>query len=106
MNDYPNDADGDTLRRIANDGVDMTKPLMVEFHVSVPDAEEAQKIERLIGNVGFCCKRNYDDIDNEWLVICSKEMVPSYENVVSTQKMLAELVSAQDAQLAGWGALG
>ena len=35
--DFPYDADGDALRRLVDDGSDLTKPMCVEFQVAVPD---------------------------------------------------------------------
>jgi hypothetical protein len=39
MKDYPDDADGDALRRVAADGSDMSKPMEVDFMLSVGGAE-------------------------------------------------------------------
>ncbi|MCG8435309.1 MAG: ribonuclease E inhibitor RraB [Gammaproteobacteria bacterium] len=41
---YPNDADGDALRRIAADGSDMTKPMEVDYHVAAPDQSASQML--------------------------------------------------------------
>jgi hypothetical protein len=35
--DYPHDADGDALRRLAADGSDMSKPMEIDFAVAVPN---------------------------------------------------------------------
>jgi hypothetical protein len=42
--DYPNDADGDALRRIANDGSDMSQPMEVDFTVDVGSSNPATDI--------------------------------------------------------------
>ena len=33
---YPDDADGDALRRIASTGADMSRPMQIDFFVAVP----------------------------------------------------------------------
>ena len=37
--DYPNDTDGDALRRIASLGNDMTRPMEIDFAVAVPSLD-------------------------------------------------------------------
>jgi hypothetical protein len=34
--DYPNDSDGDALKRVASHGNDMAAPMVIEFPVVVP----------------------------------------------------------------------
>lgn len=36
---YPNDADGDALRRVAGAGSDMSKPMDIDFAVAAPDED-------------------------------------------------------------------
>ncbi|MEL7492044.1 MAG: ribonuclease E inhibitor RraB [Pseudomonadota bacterium] len=105
MPEYPDDADGDALQRIADDGVDMTKPLAIEFQILVPNENTADKVARELQKSGYGSNKDYDDVDDEWLIICPIEMVPSYENVVSMQKTLEGKLASCKAQLVGWGAL-
>lgn len=37
--DFPDDADGDALRRLVNDGSDLTKPMLIDFQIAVPTEE-------------------------------------------------------------------
>ena len=35
FSDYPNDADGDELRNVAESGADMSRPMVINFSVEV-----------------------------------------------------------------------
>ena len=102
---YPDDADGNALKRIADDGVDMTKPLTIEFQIAVPDEAIANSVVNDIKKEGYSSKKDHDEVDDEWLIICPIEIVPSYDNIVSTQQRLERLISSSNAQLVGWGVL-
>ena len=103
---YPDDADGNALKRIADDGVDMTKPLTIEFQIAaVPDEAIANSVVNDIKKEGYSSKKDHDEADDEWLIICPIEIVPSYDNIVSTQQRLERLISSSNAQLVGWGVL-
>ena len=45
--DYPNDADGDVLRRVAAGGADMSKPMDIDFFIVASD----EAIPRVLGFV-------------------------------------------------------
>ena len=42
--DYPGDADGDALRRVAATGANMSRPMEIEFFVAIPDREAGEAI--------------------------------------------------------------
>jgi regulator of ribonuclease activity B len=46
LGNYPNDSDGDALRRVVNDGSDMSKPMFIDFQVAVPDEAAANVLAK------------------------------------------------------------
>jgi Regulator of ribonuclease activity B len=46
LGNYPNDSDGDALRRVVNDGSDMSKPMFIDFQVAVPDEAAANALAK------------------------------------------------------------
>lgn len=71
MSSFPNDADGDTLALLAAEGVDMSKPLGLEFAIAVPDEASAQAVEALLTERGYQVEVVFDegeldDEDDEW----------------------------------------
>lgn len=68
--EFPNDADGDALKRLYDDGVDFKKQHNIDFFVVAPDFENGEKIiyieeSRVIDN--------YDD----WNIFQRRRTKPS-----------------------------
>jgi regulator of RNase E activity RraB len=102
---YPNDADGDALRRITADGSDMTKPMVIDFHVAAPDQAAAEAIAEAAGQRGYQTKVYRHD-DGAWTCECSKEMIATHEGVVSAQGELDVLSQPHGGDSDGWGTFG
>jgi len=50
--DYPNDADGDALHRVAERS-DMSKPMDIDSAVDVPSKKDGEEVQRLAVQQGF-----------------------------------------------------
>ncbi len=103
---YPNDADGDALRRIAADGSDMTKPMVIDYHVAAPDQTAAEAIAGAAGKLGYQTKVYRHDDDGAWTCECSKEMLASHEGVIAAQDELDALSRPHGGHSDGWGTFG
>ena len=77
MLQFPADADGDALRRVAEGGSDMSKPMTVEFAVAVADEPSGQAIaeREAAAAAGFTTSLTFDDQSDEWTCYCSAEML-------------------------------
>ena len=51
--DFPNDAEGDALRRIASHGSDLSKPMHFDFQVAVPDEAAAKNLAQAAQKLGY-----------------------------------------------------
>jgi hypothetical protein len=103
--DFPNDADGDALRRVAERS-DMSKPMDIDFAVEVPSKSSGEEVQRLAAQRDFRPTLHFDETDQRWTCYCAKRMVPTYEAVMAAQKELDELSAAFDGYSDGWGTLG
>ena len=63
--DYPNDADGDALRRVAADGADMSKPMSIDFAIAAPSEDAGERIAAEARRLGFSVKVVPDACDEE-----------------------------------------
>jgi len=43
--EFPDDADGDALRRFVDNGSDLAKPMSIGFQVAVPDENAAKGLD-------------------------------------------------------------
>jgi hypothetical protein len=103
--DFPDDADGDALRRVAERS-DMSKPMDIDFAVDVPSKRSGDEVQRLAAQRGFTPTLHFDETDQRWTCYCAKPMVPTYEAVIAAQKELDELSAAFGGYSDGWGTPG
>ena len=103
--DFPNDADGDALRRVAQRS-DMSKPMDIDFAVEVPDQARGEKMAELSAQRGYVAAVECDAAGLSWTCYCTKRMVPAYEAVIAAQKELDELSAPLGGHSDGWGTAG
>ena len=102
---WPTDADGDALRRLASEGIEIDKPYWVDFNVDFekwPPPNEA--IELLISKFpGAFLEREADSDDGYILLKLFGTL--SYKWVVQTQKELSNLMEPFHGSCQSWGVL-
>src|SRR5262245_8764946 len=96
--EYPNDADGDALRRVAADGSDMSLPMEIDFAVAVPSQEAGERVAAEARRLGFVVKLTADACDEKpdassWSCYCTKSMVPAYDALLKVQQQLDEIAA-------------
>lgn len=110
VTDLPNDVDGDVLRSLSEKGVDLTKPREIEFYCYAPDYKIASQIVGELSQHGFT-PHIYDDgeEDNDaskrFSVYNAKMMVPTYQDIIETQRILNSLLKPFGTECDGWGTL-
>ncbi|HYK75223.1 MAG TPA: ribonuclease E inhibitor RraB [Pseudoneobacillus sp.] len=100
---FPNDADGDALRSLYNEGINFKKPQSVEFFVAVPNKQSGEKLSQVLKNEGFNCFLDQDDETDEWACCFSKRMLLNHSELVKMQKKLDELSKPHGGYSDGWG---
>ena len=103
---YPKDSDGDSLRQLAADGNDMNSPMDVDFPVVIPAEIPAKKFASLASSKGYNVHLWRHEDDGEWDVICSRNMVPTYDDIVGIQKELSQLAKPLRGYCDSWGTFG
>ena len=103
---YPNDADGDALRNVAEAGNDMSQPMGIDFTVAVPDESVGRQVAELAQATGYAVELVFDDEDAAWTCYCTKTMLATYDGVVQAQEELNELAEPLGAYCDGWGTFG
>jgi regulator of RNase E activity RraB len=113
MPTYPNDTDGEALRRIAEDGNDMSGPMDVDFHVAAPDESVARRVAEGAAGLGYRTSIFFDDEeadleedDAPWTCECTKSMVPGYDAILAAQAELDAVAKPLGAYCDGWGTFG
>jgi hypothetical protein len=102
---YPDDADGDALRRVASTGANMSLPMDIDFFVAVPGREAGEAVAQLASRAGFSTELVYDEEDDAWECVCTKRILPTYGDVVGAQRELDEMSRPFGGHSDGWGTL-
>jgi hypothetical protein len=87
---YPNDANGDTLRRMEAQGDDLTRPRDIEFSVAFPDESSAEQFAAHFRALGHEVSVQAGEVDQDfpWDVIVVQHMAPSYDGVTNFETLL------------------
>jgi regulator of RNase E activity RraB len=112
--DYPPDADGDALRRVAALGNDMSRPMEINFQIAAPNELAAQQMAFVASKLGFRTEIWSDDNEMDldhgdghpWTCECSQKMVPEHGAIVAIQVELDGIARRFGAHADGWGTFG
>lgn len=102
---FPNDPDGEVLFRLSETGIDMSAPRKLEFYCYVSDLAQANEVAMKTKALGFIPDVYEDEITSKISVYMAKIMVPTYQEVMKTQKILNSLLKAYGTVCDGWGTL-
>ena len=106
MNIFPDDADGDALRRVAENGVDFTRPMIIDFAVAIPDESTGKAIALKAIEIGYKTNVDQDSESGVWTCYCSKAMFAKYGDVINCQLELDKIAVAYGGFADGWGTVG
>ena len=102
MAQFPADADGDALRRVAGGGSDMAKPMAIEFAIAVPDRRSGEAVAEAAASRGFDVEVSHDEPLDAWTCYCCMEMVATYERLLQVQEDLQRLAEPHGGDIDGW----
>jgi Regulator of ribonuclease activity B len=102
---YPNDANGDALRRMEAEGDDLSRPRNIDFTVVFSEknsADEFAKYFRMLGNeVSVEAKESARDF--LWDVVVVQHMLPSHAEISNFEKLLQSVADTWGGHNDGWG---
>lgn len=102
---FPDDANGDTLRRMRRNGDDLSQPREVDFSIIFPHESFAIDFIRVV-EAKFD-KVRYEKADHEsdlpWDVTATRFMTPSYEEISATEVFLESVAEKFGGEIDGWG---
>jgi hypothetical protein len=104
--DFPDDADGDALRRMAEDGNELTRPMQIDFTISVPSLAAGHAVAQAAQEIGYRTSVERDEETETWTCYCSRHMVASYDAVILAQEELSLVSALHGGHCDGWGSFG
>jgi regulator of RNase E activity RraB len=103
---YPDDDNGDVLRRMEARGDDLTKPRNIDFAVVFADANSAEQFAEHFRASGYEVSVEEDTEDNRdfpWDVVVVQHMAPSYEAITNFEDLLQSVADRWGGHNDGWG---
>ncbi|MCP5006430.1 MAG: ribonuclease E inhibitor RraB [Planctomycetes bacterium] len=106
MKNIPDDETGKVLIEFARNGIDLSKPIKIDFFVAVPSGKEGDIIANKVLAIGFNTSVEQDEETGEWTCYCTKILIPSYLEIVRIEKQLDELSQPFGGYIDGFGSYG
>ena len=102
---FPNDANGDALRRMEAEGDDLTRPRNIDFDVVFPDGNSAEQFAKHFRALGHevSVEAAGTRRDFPWDVVVVKRMVPSHEGITGFEDLLQSAADRWGGHNDGWG---
>jgi hypothetical protein len=107
MSQFPDDENGDVLRRMAAEGIELVSPRIVDFEHCFPDETAARGFLAAVEGTVLEGRLLRPDPENGrgWEVQCRERLVPTHAAITQTEQRLAEVAVRFGGYADGWGSL-
>jgi hypothetical protein len=104
---FPDDENGDVLRRMAAAGVDLVSPRVLDFEHCFPDEQSARRFyDAVSGTVLEARLIRPDPAEGTgWEVQCRQRMTPTHAAITETETRLATVANRFGGYPDGWGSM-
>ena len=102
---YPDDDNGDALRRMEALGDDLSHPHSLEFTVVFSDEASANGFANHFSALGYAASVEFAETvpDFPWDVIVVRNMIPSHEEIGTFEELLQRVADLLGGHNDGWG---
>jgi hypothetical protein len=102
---YPNDANGDVLRRMEARGVDLARPRNIDFTVVFAETVSAEQFAEQFRALGHEVSVKFTETDQDfpWDVVVVQHMVPSHHGITDFENFLQSVAEGWGGHNDGWG---
>ena len=101
----PAEESADVLRRMAEDGDDLTKARQIDFHHQFGREESALAFQETVRNRGYRTDHHFWNESNGWLTTVHIRMVPTVEEITAMELALDEIARSFEGEPDGWGCM-
>ena len=102
---FPNDENGDVLRRMYESGDDLSKPRYIDFAGVFPTELEAASFAAHFREMGYTTAYKRSELVAElpWNVVITSFMVPDHAAITELENLLQRIASPLSGRNDGWG---
>lgn len=104
---HPHDDTGDALRRLEEQGDDLTQPRNIDFSVVFPDEPFAERFAEHFRTLGYEVSVEFAETVRElpWDVVVVKNMSPSHQAITDFEITLQQAADTVGGRNDGWGCI-
>ena len=103
MTQFPQDLNGDVLRRMLASGDDLSRPRDIEFVHVMPSETAARQMSEEARKLGHSTSVSRNEDSADWETTCVINMVPTHAAITATEETLARLAERFGGYADGWG---
>lgn len=102
---FPDDLNGDVLRRLLDGGDDFSIPRDIDFSIVFPDETQAKAFADRFRASGYNAVIQWSNVKAErpWDVTIVKHMLPTHSGITQFEAELERAASLLDGENDGWG---
>src|SRR6266567_3251456 len=102
--EFPDDENGNVLRKMQERGDDLSKPRDINLYVAFPDQESARNFaEEVRSTTKLTAEASRYQERNMWQASVTQRMVPTYSEITALEQSLNYLAKAHGGEADGWG---
>jgi hypothetical protein len=102
---FPDDENGEVLRRMFEQGDDLSKPRIVDFCFAFADRAQALEFAAIVEERDLeVCICYYKELDG-WQAIVKRHMVPTHGEITSLELSLTNRAVSVGGKADGWGCM-
>ena len=102
---FPNDTNGDVLRRMYGGGDDLTQPRMIDFCFIFSGRREALAFAGIVEDRDKEICISYYEERGMWEVVVKHYMVPDHSGITAMETSLAAVADSVGGKADGWGCM-
>jgi hypothetical protein len=102
---FPNDDNGDVLRRMAANGDDLTQARNIDFTVVFQSEASAHSLAAHFQSLGYTASIENTMVESDfpWDAVVVKNMVPAHDAIEEFEEQLQDVADGFGGRNDGWG---
>ncbi len=103
--EFPDDTNGDVLRRMQGSGDDLARARMIDFCFAFPERRQAVAFAEIVEDRDLEVCISYYEEREMWQAIVKRYMVPIHADITRIELALSDRAESVGGEADGWGCL-
>jgi hypothetical protein len=102
---FPDDENGDVLRRMFASGDNLSKPRIIDFCFAFAERSEALTFAELVDEQDLEVCISFYNERGCWQAIVKRHMVPEHGDIAALERLLTHRATSVGGEADGWGCM-